>query len=87
MRPLNYENGSGGMRTAQQRLTQNNATDFTRSQRNPSLTQNRYSRGLTRSGNGIHLLEIFNFFNDRTETETLREMNNIKPSIIYKSRS
>ena len=35
MRLLNYENGSGGMRTAQQRLTQNNATDFTRGQRNP----------------------------------------------------
>lgn len=53
----------------------------------PSLTQNRYSCGLTCSVNGIHLLEIFNFLKDRTKTETLREMNNIKPSIIYKSRS
>lgn len=35
MRLLNYENGSGGMRAAQQRLTQNNDMDFTQSQRNP----------------------------------------------------
>lgn len=32
---LNYENGSGGMRVAQQRFTQNNDMDFTQSQRNP----------------------------------------------------